>query len=388
MLNLIPVSFLMGIIIVAVIAMIVFWIWAIIDCIKSDSTAEYKLLWLIIIIFLNIIGAILYLLFSKQTTSMQIDNKKSGKKLTRSSEDKVIAGVCGGLANYFDIDSSIVRIIWVLLTIFVTGAGLIVYIIAAIILPTDKMIKNNNGKNDKKQEKSGTKKIDPKKKSEKKTKTRSKNPWIYIGIILLVFFVIASIVISAFIAYNITSSDIHEEISLKEISVHVTDKELSESEIIEKIKSSPNYEDFEGYNLLLVEIKEPSKEKCTLFQKDPYGLKIYDSSCREYVHKFSIKEHETISGFVVNTIVTREEIIEMSFKEILQNDSDTTNDDAIKLVECTSQQRDADFCTAEYAPVCGYFEYPDNCTDCSQTYSNECTACKDPDVQYWTLGEC
>ncbi len=55
------------------------------------------------------------------------------KKLKRSS-DKMIAGVCSGVAEYFGIDKSIVRIIWAFLGIFY-GAGLLAYIIAWIIMP-------------------------------------------------------------------------------------------------------------------------------------------------------------------------------------------------------------------------------------------------------------
>jgi len=55
------------------------------------------------------------------------------KKLKRSC-DKMIAGVCSGVAEYFGIDKSIVRIIWAFLAIFY-GAGLLAYIIAWIIMP-------------------------------------------------------------------------------------------------------------------------------------------------------------------------------------------------------------------------------------------------------------
>lgn len=56
------------------------------------------------------------------------------KKLTRSIRDKKIAGVCGGLAEYMDMDPTLVRLIWVMLAIFV-GWGIIGYLIAWIVLP-------------------------------------------------------------------------------------------------------------------------------------------------------------------------------------------------------------------------------------------------------------
>jgi len=57
------------------------------------------------------------------------------KRLYRS-KDKKIAGVCGGIAEYFDIDPTLVRLGWLLLTIL-TGIvpGVIAYIIAAIVMP-------------------------------------------------------------------------------------------------------------------------------------------------------------------------------------------------------------------------------------------------------------
>jgi phage shock protein C len=56
------------------------------------------------------------------------------KRLMRSSTDKKIAGVCGGLADYFDLDPTIVRVVW-LLAIFFGGTGLLIYIILWIALP-------------------------------------------------------------------------------------------------------------------------------------------------------------------------------------------------------------------------------------------------------------
>ena len=56
------------------------------------------------------------------------------KKLYRSTENRVIAGVCGGIAEYFDIDPTLVRLAWVLFCVL-CGSGLLAYIIAAIIIP-------------------------------------------------------------------------------------------------------------------------------------------------------------------------------------------------------------------------------------------------------------
>ena len=56
------------------------------------------------------------------------------KKLYKSSTDKKLAGVCGGLAEYFNIDSTLVRLGWVVFSLL-GGSGLLAYIIAAIIMP-------------------------------------------------------------------------------------------------------------------------------------------------------------------------------------------------------------------------------------------------------------
>ena len=59
---------------------------------------------------------------------------RSGKRLYRSNRDKMLAGVCGGLAEYFDIDPTLVRIAWVFFT-FLGGSGILLYIIALIVIP-------------------------------------------------------------------------------------------------------------------------------------------------------------------------------------------------------------------------------------------------------------
>ena len=59
-----------------------------------------------------------------------------GKKLYKSIRDRKLAGVCGGIAEYFGVDSTLIRRAWVLL-LFAGGSGIIAYILAAIIMPDD-----------------------------------------------------------------------------------------------------------------------------------------------------------------------------------------------------------------------------------------------------------
>ena len=56
------------------------------------------------------------------------------KRLYRSKRDVMICGVCGGIAEYFDIDPTIVRLVAVVL-VFGWGSGLIAYLVEAIIIP-------------------------------------------------------------------------------------------------------------------------------------------------------------------------------------------------------------------------------------------------------------
>lgn len=58
------------------------------------------------------------------------------KKLYRSRADRKLAGVCAGLAEYFDVDPTIVRVLFVLLAL-AGGPGLIFYIILALIIPEE-----------------------------------------------------------------------------------------------------------------------------------------------------------------------------------------------------------------------------------------------------------
>lgn len=58
------------------------------------------------------------------------------KRLYKSEEGKVICGVCGGLAKYFGVDPTIVRLIWAAFTL-VGGCGILAYIVAALIIPKD-----------------------------------------------------------------------------------------------------------------------------------------------------------------------------------------------------------------------------------------------------------
>ncbi|MCQ2140458.1 MAG: PspC domain-containing protein [Bacteroidales bacterium] len=58
------------------------------------------------------------------------------KRLYRSKLDKKVGGVCGGIAEYFDVDPTIVRLAW-LIAVFCAGGGLFAYLIAMIVIPNE-----------------------------------------------------------------------------------------------------------------------------------------------------------------------------------------------------------------------------------------------------------
>ena len=61
-----------------------------------------------------------------------------GKKLTRPQNNKMLAGVCAGIANYFGLDPTLIRVVYTLLTVFTAFAGVIVYLLLWIIIPEEK----------------------------------------------------------------------------------------------------------------------------------------------------------------------------------------------------------------------------------------------------------
>src|SRR6185295_11638861 len=66
-------------------------------------------------------------------------DQSNPKKLYRSRKDRVVAGVCGGLGEYFNMDSLVFRVIFLML-LFAGGGGLILYIILAIIIPNNPLV--------------------------------------------------------------------------------------------------------------------------------------------------------------------------------------------------------------------------------------------------------
>ncbi len=57
------------------------------------------------------------------------------KKLYRIEQGKMLCGVCMGISDYLNIDVTVIRLIWAVLTVFSAGTGLLLYVVAAIIMP-------------------------------------------------------------------------------------------------------------------------------------------------------------------------------------------------------------------------------------------------------------
>lgn len=83
----------------------------------------------------------IFLLYNKKETSgteqkeEPVSHKTSGKNYYRINENKMLAGVCTGLAEYFVIDVTLVRLLWVFATLASGGLGIVAYIIAIIVFP-------------------------------------------------------------------------------------------------------------------------------------------------------------------------------------------------------------------------------------------------------------
>jgi phage shock protein C len=59
-----------------------------------------------------------------------------GRRLVKSTEHKMLFGVCGGIAEYFGLDPTLIRLVFVFLTIIAVGSPVLIYIILAFLMPT------------------------------------------------------------------------------------------------------------------------------------------------------------------------------------------------------------------------------------------------------------
>jgi phage shock protein C len=59
------------------------------------------------------------------------------KRLYRSKKERMLGGVCAGLGEHFDIDPTVIRLVWAVITVLSIGTGVLVYIIAWILIPEE-----------------------------------------------------------------------------------------------------------------------------------------------------------------------------------------------------------------------------------------------------------
>ena len=57
------------------------------------------------------------------------------KRLYRSKNERILGGVCAGLGEHFDIDPTVIRLVWAVITVLSIGTGVLVYIIAWLLIP-------------------------------------------------------------------------------------------------------------------------------------------------------------------------------------------------------------------------------------------------------------
>lgn len=65
-----------------------------------------------------------------------LDEKKN-KRLVKSQSNRMVCGVCAGVGEYFGIDPTVIRLLWAVLTFCGVGSGILVYIIAAVVMPEE-----------------------------------------------------------------------------------------------------------------------------------------------------------------------------------------------------------------------------------------------------------
>ena len=75
----------------------------------------------------------------RSTSALQTASRRAGvmeepRKLYRSRTQRMVAGVCGGLAEYFNIDTTVIRVLFLVLTLF-GGSGLVIYVVMWILVP-------------------------------------------------------------------------------------------------------------------------------------------------------------------------------------------------------------------------------------------------------------
>jgi phage shock protein C len=94
----------------------------------------WRLFWPLVLIGLGLM-VLLGAFWGDQGWWRNVRMPERGSILSRSRNNRMVAGVCGGIAEYFNLDPSLLRIIWAIGTLSTMGTGILAYIVAAIVLP-------------------------------------------------------------------------------------------------------------------------------------------------------------------------------------------------------------------------------------------------------------
>lgn len=73
------------------------------------------------------------------------DETPRSERYERSRTDRLLAGVCGGLASYLDVDPTLVRVAWVVVTLFSAGIGLVTYALLWLLAPEERRVGPREG---------------------------------------------------------------------------------------------------------------------------------------------------------------------------------------------------------------------------------------------------
>ena len=297
------------------------FIWALIDCVNSKRDTGEKLLWILIILFFNILGSILYLVIGRKNernaSKVKVSSNKSNsgkKQLTRDTSNVMIEGVCSGIAKYFNMDVTIIRLLWVLMTFMTSGFGLILYIIMAVIMPPDNV---------------------PKK--QKKEKNKKSMTWIVVLLILLLVVVPMIIVGIGFVSFmTISHSEAKESIvgvprdridSVIVDGVFVPTDEIVDvtidsisykTDLVSKeIISNYNYQNYNGHNLLFLGNYPADQSDCE-DNANRLDVVLSGRDCMRFDFRYNVYTDElpeSVNGFYVSALLIKGQIASIEFTE-------------------------------------------------------------------------
>lgn len=265
------------------------WIWAIVDCLKSRRSNSEKIVWLLVILLLNVLGAIIYLVLKGSTV-------KGEGQLRRSSSNRVIAGVCGGMAEHFKVDATVIRLLWVLLTLFSIGTGLLLYLIAAMIMPEDEK---------------GKKKVH---------KQANTGKIVVVAVAAVLIVLILSVLLIALVALNAYDGGVSVS---KNVQV-VDERDIARKIAYKEIMASEGYQAMNASDLIIKSFEAIDDDTCWKGQDDPYGLRINEPECYRMTFMYTTLDRD----MQVEAIMADHEIKKIKYMESkreIRNTKDCTD---------------------------------------------------------------